>query len=183
LIIAIVGSDIPIAFALEVYQHDSSAKKLARADYAPDSTQVSEPELSGPVGSMVSPPANLSLVDKAGAVRPIMVFTPFEHDSNAISQEGKKYLADVVCPALRQKNLRGNYYEISGHTDGIGSADANMKLSRNRAIAIKNYLVHHCQFDPRRISVKFHGGNIPMVPNTTERNRNLNNRVELRVLP
>lgn len=183
LILVLVGNSFSFAFARDIGQGENSGQKLARADYSEDNSQVAEPGLPDSVGTMVLPPDNLSVIKEGGEVRPLMVFTPFAHNSGEINEAGKQYLDEVVCPALRQKTLRGNFYELTGHTDSNGSAEKNMRLSRDRAIAIRNYLVHQCQFDPRKISVRFHGGNMPMVPNTTKRNRNLNNRVELRVLP
>lgn len=71
--------------------------------------------------------------------------------------------------------------EISGHTDNSGSEGHNRELSINRAKAVNQYLVEQ-GIDPERLQYKGYGSSVPVVPNDSEENRQLNRRIEFRVL-
>lgn len=80
--------------------------------------------------------------------------------------------------------VAGNtYVEIHGHTDNVGNADANMKLSESRAFAVKQYLEKLApkQFPSGRISVIAHGQTQPLVPNTSDLGKARNRRVEIKI--
>jgi OmpA-OmpF porin, OOP family len=67
--------------------------------------------------------------------------------------------------------------EIQGHTDNVGSAPYNQKLSQSRADSVRQYLVSH-GIDSSRLKSVGYGLTQPIVPNTTESNRALNRRVQ-----
>ncbi len=72
--------------------------------------------------------------------------------------------------------------EISGHTDNVSSADFNMKLSLQRANAVKDFLVSK-GIDPRRVATAGYGEERPIASNDDEKDgRELNRRVEFKVL-
>ncbi|RNI22706.1 hypothetical protein EFB08_19895 [Rufibacter latericius] len=71
--------------------------------------------------------------------------------------------------------------EIAGHTDNVGQAAANQKLSEARAKAVVKYLVS--KGAPASIfQAKGYGQTQPAAPNTSEENRQLNRRIELQIL-
>ncbi|MCI0751310.1 MAG: OmpA family protein [Flammeovirgaceae bacterium] len=67
---------------------------------------------------------------------------------------------------------------ISGHTDSQGRADANLRLSQERADAIKAYLVYTFKIESARISAIGYGGSRPIVKEEHDDHRQLNRRVE-----
>ena len=67
--------------------------------------------------------------------------------------------------------------EVQGHTDNVGQAAYNQKLSQQRADSVKAYLVKK-GIDSSRLVSKGYGMNQPLVPNTTEPNRAINRRVQ-----
>lgn len=71
--------------------------------------------------------------------------------------------------------------EMSGHTDNIGSDQANNILSQDRANAVKNYIVGKGIVETRIIS-RGYGKNKPVTINETEEGRQLNRRVEFTIL-
>jgi outer membrane protein OmpA-like peptidoglycan-associated protein len=68
---------------------------------------------------------------------------------------------------------------IEGHTDNVGSAAANQKLSERRAAAVKTYLVNTLAIDSTRLKSVGYGATKPVSPNTTAEGRQDNRRIEL----
>src|SRR6266542_2036550 len=70
---------------------------------------------------------------------------------------------------------------IEGHTDNTGNEDFNVKLSQQRADAVRGLLVAR-GVAPERIATKGHGPKYPIVENDTPAGRQQNRRVEILVL-
>jgi len=100
----------------------------------------------------------------------------FQSASASFTPETQKQLAqlrdDLVVAG-------GTMVEIHGHTDAHGSADANMRLSEERAFAVKRWLEASApsSFPEGRIKVVAHGQNEPVAPNATAEGRAKNRRV------
>jgi outer membrane protein OmpA-like peptidoglycan-associated protein len=71
--------------------------------------------------------------------------------------------------------------ELAGHTDNGGKAKLNLKLSHDRVIRVKNYLVEK-GIDARRIRGVGYGETMPIASNKTESGRRLNRRVEFKII-
>ena len=74
-------------------------------------------------------------------------------------------------PALR--------LEIQGHTDNVGQPAANLKLSQDRAAAVKAYLVQTLAIPAARLTTAGFGDTKPVAANADEGGRAQNRRVEL----
>jgi outer membrane protein OmpA-like peptidoglycan-associated protein len=72
---------------------------------------------------------------------------------------------------------------VEGHTDNIGSADYNMKLSEARAEAVRAFLVSQSALKGRTINARGVGSAKPVATNTNEEGRQRNRRVELVISP
>jgi outer membrane protein OmpA-like peptidoglycan-associated protein len=72
--------------------------------------------------------------------------------------------------------------EVSGHTDSKGNAYLNQKLSTERALSVKEYLINTGKIDASRLESKGYGFSKPLAENDTESNRALNRRVEFMIL-
>lgn len=48
-----------------------------------------------------------------------------------------------LASALGSDELKGRSFQVIGHTDGVGSAGYNMRLSQMRAASVKRYLTEH----------------------------------------
>ena len=81
---------------------------------------------------------------------------------------------DKVAQLLIDKNFS---LKLAGHTDNVGSDDANMKLSKDRAESIKAYLVSKGA-NASRIEATGYGKNQPIASNKTAKGRQMNRRVE-----
>lgn len=69
---------------------------------------------------------------------------------------------------------------LAGHTDDVGKPESNLTLSKNRTMAVKNYLVKK-GIDPERIRTEWYGQTKPVAENTTPEGRQLNRRVEMNI--
>jgi len=71
--------------------------------------------------------------------------------------------------------------EISGHTDSSGNSEKNLLLSQKRVNRVKEKLIE-LQIDSHRLRAVGYGANQPLVSNDTKENRQINRRVEFKVI-
>ena len=71
--------------------------------------------------------------------------------------------------------------EMSAHTDSFGSDDYNFTLSDNRAKSVREYILSK-GIAPERIISQGYGETKPVAPNDSPENRQLNRRVEFKIL-
>lgn len=70
---------------------------------------------------------------------------------------------------------------VEGHTDNVGNAEHNIKLSQQRAEAIVNYLTEK-GIEPSRLKAKGYGFSKPIADNNTEEGRAMNRRTEIKII-
>lgn len=70
---------------------------------------------------------------------------------------------------------------VEGHTDSIGTADYNMKLSERRAQTVTTF-AESLGVDPSRFTVKGYGFTQPVATNSTPEGRQANRRVEVAIM-
>jgi outer membrane protein OmpA-like peptidoglycan-associated protein len=73
--------------------------------------------------------------------------------------------------------------DIEGNTDSTGSREYNVALSRQRAEAVKSYLVGKFSFPASRMRTLGNGPDRPMETNTTPEGREKNRRTDIKVYP
>ena len=71
---------------------------------------------------------------------------------------------------------------VKGHTDGQGPENANLRLSEDRALMVKNQLVVK-GVDPQRVTTLGFGESVPLATNATPEGRAMNRRVEIELRP
>ncbi len=76
------------------------------------------------------------------------------------------------------KNNASLKIKIVGFTDSDGSVENNLTLSKNRANAVKNYLLYKYGIDASRIQTDGKGEGQPVASNNTEAGKAKNRRVE-----
>ncbi len=79
------------------------------------------------------------------------------------------------------KNKETLEIEIAGHTDNVGSDEANLVLSQGRADAVRNYLLSK-GIDSKRVTAKGYGETQPVADNDTDEGRQKNRRTEVRII-
>jgi len=70
---------------------------------------------------------------------------------------------------------------VKGHTDNQGPPEALFKLSKERAMAIKNYLILKKRIHPLRVKTLGMGSTEPIAANDSEDGRIKNRRVEVEI--
>ena len=77
--------------------------------------------------------------------------------------------------------IPGLIVEIGGHTDAVGSDEYNQNLSEQRANAVRDYLMENNVEEQRVVAVGY-GETTPVATNDTDEGRQLNRRVEFKIL-
>lgn len=102
----------------------------------------------------------------------------FAFDSADILPESERTLRRGLQILLDNPDVR---VEIAGHTDDVGSRAYNNRLSRQRAEAVKRWLVDH-GIDAARLETRGYGSSEPVASNDTEEGKAQNRRIEFRQL-
>ena len=100
---------------------------------------------------------------------------PFQSGTR-VDNVAKAILDDI---AVRIQEYPGVTVELVGHSDSVGSEDANMKIGMTRAENVKKYLVERHSIEPDRFEVSSKGETEPVGDNATAEGRKQNRRVEV----
>ena len=108
------------------------------------------------------------------------VAVTFRVNSAVLSPEAKQQLDQFATKALASS---GYMIEISGHTDSTGGEAKNMRLSRDRAESVVEYLTVKHKIPARRfITPMGYGKSDAVADNSTSSGRAQNRRVEVKIL-
>ncbi len=102
----------------------------------------------------------------------------FDFNKATLRTESVTELNNLVKLMKDNPKLR---IEIAGHTDSIGTADINNRLSQMRAEEVKQYLVDW-GITSARLRAKGYGATRPVATNDTEEGRQQNRRTEFEIL-
>lgn len=102
----------------------------------------------------------------------------YETDKSDLTTKSKTELDKLVAFMNDNPSVR---IEIGGHTDNVGSMAYNLKLSSNRALAVKQYLIQN-QIGAQRLESKGYASTKPLASNQTEEGKKQNRRIEIKVL-
>ncbi len=97
----------------------------------------------------------------------------------ATLQETSFTVLDELVAYLNRKDEER--IEIGGHTDNVGKPASNLKLSLDRANAVRDYLIGK-GINPERLTAKGYGMTEPVAENNTEDGRAQNRRTEVKIL-
>ncbi len=102
----------------------------------------------------------------------------FNSGKSTLKAASFKGLDKLAILLIRNPNVR---IEVSGHTDNVGSASVNKRISKARALTVKNYLSSR-GVEEDRIEYEGYGFDQPIAPNDTPEGKAQNRRVEIKVL-
>jgi outer membrane protein OmpA-like peptidoglycan-associated protein len=86
-------------------------------------------------------------------------------------------ILEKVVEAVRA--FPGARLVVEGHTDATGNAEANLRLSTERANAVRDWLVQQGSITSERITAVGRGARQPVASNDTEDGRILNRRIDV----
>ena len=102
----------------------------------------------------------------------------FDFGKYTLRSESFAELDELVSYMKWKENER---IEIGGHTDNVGNDADNLKLSQQRAEAIRQYLIKK-GIQPARVIAKGYGASQPVADNSTDEGRQKNRRTEVKIL-
>jgi OmpA-OmpF porin, OOP family len=85
----------------------------------------------------------------------------FETNSAELTADGKQKL-DIVGKALNTDKLASFSFQVEGHADPRGASDWNLRLSQERADAVRQYLVTAQHVNPQRLKPVGKGASEPL---------------------
>ena len=103
----------------------------------------------------------------------------FDFGKYKLRKESYSELNRIVKLLNSNPNMK---IEVSGHTDNVGGISFNDLLSFNRANAVTHYLLGKSKIESDRIVSAHYGEQNPVADNTTAKGRQLNRRVEFKIL-
>jgi OmpA-OmpF porin, OOP family len=98
----------------------------------------------------------------------------FEINKNTVQREAEEKIDKV---GIFMKKYPNTTAVIEGHTDEVGNAADNMKLSERRAENVVNYLVDRSGIARSRLRAVGYGETRPIADNSTEAGKRLNRRI------
>lgn len=102
----------------------------------------------------------------------------FDMDQSVLNEKSKKHLLSLANFLNENKDVQ---IELRGHTNSMPPHDYCDKLSENRSLAVKEYLVS-LGVNTNNITAKGYGKRIAKYSNSNSRSRKLNQRVEVKIL-
>jgi outer membrane protein OmpA-like peptidoglycan-associated protein len=99
----------------------------------------------------------------------------FENDKSIILKKSYGELESLTNMLLLREDLK---IRLEGHTDNNGSDEYNMELSKNRVLAVKEFLVAN-GVEPDRIVTEWFGESKPIADNNSKDGQAKNRRVEM----
>ncbi len=143
-----------------------------------DSRPLSGKLVAGSVENTTKPNGSKSVSGGSGFLSRRNWRIPFNTGQASFSPAAR-----TVLEQLRRDLLiaGGASIELHGHTDNVGNADANMKLSEARAFAVQHWLesAFPKNFPSGRVQIVAEGQTHPLVQNDSEAHRAMNRRVEV----
>ncbi len=103
----------------------------------------------------------------------------FDFDKSTLRPDSKGELNNLIDMMRKNPAMR---IEIRGHTDSKGSNAYNIRLSKSRASSVVTYLIQMGGVPPARLEAYGYGEEVPIASNATDEGRQMNRRVEFKIL-
>lgn len=106
----------------------------------------------------------------------------FDKDSYTLLPKYKRDLDNIVKQMLANQTAK---VLLQGHTDNDGDDEYNNTLSYKRTIAVQQYIMQKGKgrIDSKRVEILYFGEKKPVIENSDEKKKQINRRVELKLIP
>ncbi len=153
---------------------EAAARAQAEAEAFRKKAEAEVARLEGALGQIAETRRSaLGLVMNLGSD-----YLKFEFDKAELRPEDRELLSKIAGILMTSKDYM---LSVNGHTDDVGSAEYNKKLSERRAQAVRDYLVK-AGIPADILSVEGHGKSLPLVKGTSDAARAKYRRVELGIV-
>lgn len=122
--------------------------------------------------------ATVDVVELAPGDAVVLQNIQFEFNSSTLTEDSQAGIAMLTAFLKRNPELK---VELAGHTDDVGNANYNLKLSSERAVVVRDALIGK-GIDGNRLTAKGYGAAKPLVPNDNDEHRAVNRRTEMIVI-
>ncbi len=102
----------------------------------------------------------------------------FDTGKSSIKAESTSVMVDIITILKEYPNAK---FTVEGHTDSVGSAKLNQRLSESRALSVKEFLVQK-GIEEFRLSAVGYGEDKPIATNNTRAGKKQNRRVEINLV-
>ncbi len=164
-------SDYSLVERIDVASADADKPSERSADTSADTSAESMSEITTDTSSK-NP--TLAIFDAFEALEDRRIL--FAPSSVTLVDDSDKRLDTIAELFKRFPDVK---IEIEGHTDTSGDADANMRLSQQRAATVRQALIER-GIDGSRLVAYGYGEGVPIVDNATPEGRARNRRIEFR---
>ena len=130
------------------------------------------PSVKGTKANFGCPEVNDDVIKKLNDFAKTILF---DTGKATIKQESYETLVAIKSVINEYPSAR---FRIEGHTDSTGRLETNMRISKERAAAIKDYLIAN-GVDASRLESEGFGPNVPVADNKTAAGRAQNRRTEV----
>ncbi|MBI2417319.1 MAG: OmpA family protein [Ignavibacteriales bacterium] len=114
----------------------------------------------------------------AGRGNWVLLGINFDAGKSSFRPEAYPILINAAQILLSNSEIR---VEIEGHTDNVGSAELNKRLSQDRADAVKRFLVAK-GVDASRLTAVGYGPSRPIADNKNSEGKSFNRRIEFKII-
>lgn len=122
--------------------------------------------------------SNVDVIELAVGDALVLQNIQFEYNSSSLTEDSQQGIMMLVEFLNRNPELK---VELAGHTDDVGSANYNLKLSSERAEVVRQALIDK-GIEETRLLAKGYGSTRPLMPNDNEEHRALNRRTEMIII-
>ncbi|MBB4118559.1 outer membrane protein OmpA-like peptidoglycan-associated protein [Mesonia hippocampi] len=132
------------------------------------------PKIAGPKSNNGCPEVTKVIIDQLNSYSKTVLFKTGKADIQEGSYDELQAIADIM------KKFPNAKFKVEGHTDSTGSASLNLRLSKERAASVREFLITK-GIPAEALTSEGYGEKQPIASNATASGRKENRRVEIKL--